>query len=116
MRVVESGDHCSGAPVGSVPVVGICADTNTAYVSAAIASDMYYSFLGLRIEKHPAERSVVDHAALRRGRLVEGIDPVDRGLQCVGGDMLEQGAVGVGDFLLGELGEQETLEMCALPH
>jgi hypothetical protein len=45
MRVVESGDHCSGAPVGSVPVVGICADTNTSYDSAAFDSDMYYSLL-----------------------------------------------------------------------
>src|SRR5215510_9551616 len=45
IRVVESGDHCSGAPVGRVPVVGICADTNTSYDSAALDSDMVSSAL-----------------------------------------------------------------------
>jgi hypothetical protein len=44
-RVVEIGDHCSGAPVGSMPVVGICADTNTSYDNAALDSDIYYSLL-----------------------------------------------------------------------
>jgi hypothetical protein len=40
MRVVEIGDHCCGAPVGSVSVVGICADTNTSYDNAPLDSDM----------------------------------------------------------------------------
>src|SRR5262245_3179667 len=38
IRVVESGDHCRGAPLGSVAVVGICAETNTSYDSAAFDS------------------------------------------------------------------------------
>src|SRR5262245_61017080 len=45
MSVVEIGDHCCGAPVGSVPAVGICADTNTSYDSAVLDSDMHQSLL-----------------------------------------------------------------------
>src|SRR5262245_9561402 len=35
MSVVDIGDHSCGSPVGSVPVVGICGDTNTSYDNAA---------------------------------------------------------------------------------
>src|SRR5262245_65927718 len=60
MTVVEIGDHCCGAPVGSMPVVGICADTNTSYDSAALDSDMPL----------PPSRSRTVSRVPRRGALV----------------------------------------------
>src|SRR5215510_2161222 len=39
MRVVDIGDHSCGSPVGSVPVVGICGDTNTSYDSTELDLD-----------------------------------------------------------------------------
>jgi hypothetical protein len=35
--------------------------------------------------------------------LIEWIDSIDRKVQCASGDMLQQGAVGVGEFLLRNL-------------